>query len=79
MMMVKKAKPVENAYVPWSVLPFEGFLWMRFQYSHDGLEPWKWPKVMEYDGKKYEWMSFDSDHMYINYKELKTEPARGVK
>jgi len=72
----KTAKPVDNVYVPRTVLPFDGYMWMRFQYRHEGEHPTRWPKVLEYDGKMYEWRSYDSDNMFINYKEIKGKVAR---
>ena len=53
---------------------------LRFHYNHeDEIPPWKWSKIMLYQGKKYKFMSFNSDDMYVCYKEIAdSDIAQGV-
>jgi hypothetical protein len=60
------ATEVKNVLIP--IASPDG--WLVFKYSIDDKEPWKWPKVLKYQKKFYNWMSWNSDSFTVNYKEI---------
>jgi len=73
--MCDRVKVVKDAMIPFShnvhteSLCTNG-LWLMFKYSDSDKDPWKWPKVITYKNKYFQWMSYNSDGYYINYKEI---------
>ena len=61
---MKNAVPVKDVLVPISE-PVNG--WLEFTYSSDDC-PWEWPRVIEYNGQLYRWMSYNSDRFAVCYK-----------
>jgi len=70
--MPKQAKPVENVFVPDTILPMDGKMYMGFRYDGYKLDPWDWPKVMTYDGMYFKMTGYDSDLLVIHYKQIDT-------
>jgi len=72
--MPNEATEVKDVMIPASnILDEDGFKWLTFNYSDGGpddKDPWRWPKVIKYQGQLYAWMSWNSDRMKINYKEI---------
>lgn len=65
------ATEVKNVYMPWSnPKDSSGVSWLTFKYGEADKDPWKWPKVLDYQGKFYMWMSWNSDDHNINYKSI---------
>jgi len=64
---MKNAIPVKDVMVPIQEPSADG--WLQFRYSSDDC-PWKWPKVIEYDGETYRWMSYNSDRWAVSYKRI---------
>lgn len=47
----------------------EGKRWLYARYEQ-GDEPWHtWPKFVQYDGELFRWSCWNSDKMYVVYKE----------
>ncbi|MCP4994055.1 MAG: hypothetical protein GY934_09785 [Gammaproteobacteria bacterium] len=65
-----QARPVENIYVPNTVLPMEGKMYMNFRYTANGLDPLEWPSVMEYNGMYFQKTGYDRDTLIIHYKQI---------
>jgi len=66
------AKEVKDVMVPINNPKDDnGKLWLVFKYGEADKDPWKWPKVIEYQDRLYVWKSWNSDSYNVNYKEIK--------
>jgi hypothetical protein len=68
------ATEVKGAMIPDSIIQdgnkINSSIWLVFKYSNDDKKlPYKWPKAIKYQNKYFQWMSYNSDSMTINYKE----------
>ena len=68
--MNDKAKPIKDVYVPYQTPVCDGVTWLYFRYTEDDREPWRWPKVLTYQGMTFAWSAFNSDDMYVCYKQI---------
>jgi hypothetical protein len=78
---MKTATEVPNVLIPIdNPTDSTGRQWLIFKYGEADKDPWKWPKVVEYQGQKYRWMSWNSDNYSVNYKQVSdNELAKVVK
>jgi len=80
--MIDKAKPIKDVFVPYQTPVCDGVTWLYFRYSEDDLNPWQWPKVMKYQDMTFVWSAFNSDDMYVCYKQISeydlARPVHGV-
>jgi len=44
-----------------------GRKWLQVSYTEDQYPPKDFPNIVSYEGERYYWMSFNSDHMYVTY------------
>ena len=44
-----------------------GRKWLQVSYTEDQCPRTDFPNIVNYDGERYYWMSFNSDHMYVTY------------
>lgn len=60
-----------DAYVPTDDATFDGYRWLRFGMDSDSYDEFKsWPRVLAYDGKMFQKMSWNSDNKTISYKQV---------
>lgn len=78
---METAKEVKKVMVPIdNPKDSSGRFWLIFKYGEADKDPWKWPKVVEYQDRKYMWRSWNSDNYTINYMEIRDwELAKVVK
>ena len=63
-----EATEVKNVMVPMHNPTDEsGRKWLVFQFGESDKDPWKWPKVVQYQDRKYMWRSWNSDNHTVNY------------
>ena len=61
-----------HAFVPTADQTFDGFRWLQFGMDTETHEEFKsFPRVMEYGGKLFQRMSWNSDYKTICYKEIR--------
>lgn len=61
-----------NAFVPTKDGIYDGFRWLQFGMNTETYEEFKgWPRVLAYDGKFFQKMSWNSDNHTITYKEVR--------
>ena len=67
---MKAKQIVLDGFEPYNVITDKNNMtWLYAKYSH-GDEPWRtWPKFVQYDGMLFRWTSFNSDDLYVVYKE----------
>ena len=67
-----EAVAVRDVYIPCEEIrkDDDGTNWLKFFYTDDDKDPWKWPKVLKYDGMFFKWMSYNSDYNHIFYKQI---------
>jgi hypothetical protein len=66
---MKEVEVVKKAMLPlYYSQPLNDPSWLVFSYGAEDI-PYKWPKVIKYDGKFFKWMSYNSDNFHVNYKE----------
>ena len=59
------------AFVPTAYGTYDGVKWMQFSMDTETHDEFKaWPRVMAYDGKTFQKMSWNSDRHTITYKEV---------
>jgi len=63
---MESATEVKNVFIP--ICSIDG--WLIFKYTEEDKVPYKWPKVLKYQNKLYAWMSWNSDNMNVNYKQI---------
>jgi len=55
-----EAVAVRDVYIPCEEIrkDDDGTNWLKFFYTDDDKDPWKWPKVLKYDGMFFKWLLF---------------------
>lgn len=60
-----------HAFVPTADQTFDGFRWLQFSMDTETHEEFKsFPRVMSYDGKLFQRMSWNSDYKTCCYKQI---------
>jgi hypothetical protein len=68
--MTTQATPV-LAFVPLADQTFDGIRWLQFSMNTETFDEFKaFPRVLAYDGKHFQKMSWNSDYHTITYKEV---------
>ena len=59
-----------DGFEPYNVIEDDnGLTWLYAKYTIDD-EPWRtWPKFVQYGSKLFRWSCFNSDYLYVVYKE----------
>jgi hypothetical protein len=74
-------KELKNALLPsYEIESPDGNHWLYFNYEDgNGRTPWKYPKLVEYKGKVFKWMSYNSDNSHVVYKSIPKEDLAFVR